>query len=360
MVAGDPGGAEGVGHRRVAVADQQRPLEEHGQPLDQPAGAGLEPGRVGGAASSRSTAAAARSSRGSAALAGATSSSSAARPSGCLASTRRTSRLLTLPAPSQMELSGASRYSRGMPLSSTYPLPPRHSSASAATAGARLHTQYLATAVASRRRAASAGSPAARSNAPATRMASSVAASDSTARSARTLVISGWSASRRPNALRWAAWWVAWATAWRSSAADPTTQSSRVWLTISRMAARPRPGSPTSQPVAPSSSTSAEALARLPSLSLSRCRWKPLRPPSGSTRGTRKQLSPAGAWARTRKASLIGAEQNHLCPVSRHSPSPAGAAVVVLARTSLPPCFSVMAMPHSAPALPATGARTGS
>jgi hypothetical protein len=85
-----------------------------------------------------------------------------------------------------------------------------------------------------------------------------------------------------------------------------------------------------------------------------------LRVPSGRTRGTRKQLRPGGAWARTRKASLIGAEQNHLCPVSSQVPSgPAGVAVVVLARTSLPPCFSVMAMPHSAPALAATGARTG-
>jgi hypothetical protein len=173
--------------------------------------------------------------------------------------------------------------------------------------------------------------------------------------------MSGWSASRRPKARRWAAWWPAWATAWRISAADPTTQSRRVWLTISRMAASPLPGSPTGQPAAPSSSTSAEALARLPSLSLSRWRWKRLRVPSGRTRGTRKQVNPAGAWARTRKASLIGAEQNHLCPVSSHIPSaPAGAAVVVLARTSLPPCFSVMAMPHSAPALAATGARPGS
>ena len=75
-----------------------------------------------------------------------------------------------------------------------------------------LHTQYLATAVASRRRAASAGRPGARSKARATRMASMVAASDSTARSARTLVISGWSASRRPKARGCAASWVAWAT----------------------------------------------------------------------------------------------------------------------------------------------------
>ena len=42
-----------------------------------------------------------------------------------------------------------------------------------------------------------------------------------------------------------------------------------------------------------------------------------LRDPSGRHRGMRKQLSPPGAWASTKKASDIGAEQNHLWPVSR-------------------------------------------
>src|SRR5699024_4417996 len=73
--------------------------------------------------------------------------------------------------------------------------------------------------------------------------------------------------------------------------------------------------------------------------------------------GTRKQLggaSPA-VLARTRKASLIGAEQNHLCPVSRYvepvsGPSGVGTAMVELARTSEPPCFSVIPMPAIAPA----------
>ena len=41
-----------------------------------------------------------------------------------------------------------------------------------------------------------------------------------------------------------------------------------------------------------------------------------LRVPSGSTRGRKKQLSPPGAWASTRKTSLIAAEVNHLWPVS--------------------------------------------
>ena len=40
-----------------------------------------------------------------------------------------------------------------------------------------------------------------------------------------------------------------------------------------------------------------------------------LRVPSGRQRGTTKQDSPAGVWASIKNRSLIGAEQNHLCPV---------------------------------------------
>ncbi len=69
-----------------------------------------------------------------------------------------------------------------------------------------------------------------------------------------------------------------------------------------------------------------------------------LRVPSGAKRGTKKQPRPSSVWARVRKASDMGALQNHLWPVSRQ-PSPLGSARVVLARTSLPPCFSVIAMP---------------
>lgn len=88
-------------------------------------------------------------------------------------------------------------------------------------------------------------------------------------------------------------------------------------LTISMMVATPRPSSPTSQPKAPSYSISAEALERLPSLSLRRWSSSRLRVPSGRTRGSRKQESPPGACARVRNTSDIGAEVNHLCPVSR-------------------------------------------
>ena len=89
--------------------------------------------------------------------------------------------------------------------------------------------------------------------------------------------------------------------------------------------------------------------------------WNRLRVPSGSTRGTRKHDSPSGACARTRKASHIGAEQNHFWPVRVNSPStPAGSARVVLARTSEPPCRSVMAIPNRTPFLDVTVTRPGS
>ena len=45
--------------------------------------------------------------------------------------------------------------------------------------------------------------------------------------------------------------------------------------------------------------------------------------PSGSTRGRKKQVRPAGAWARIRKPSHMGAEKNHLWPVTRKRSSPA-------------------------------------
>ena len=97
----------------------------------------------------------------------------------------------------------------------------------------------------------------------------------------------------------------------------PSAQSSRVRLTISMMVGTPRPSSPTSHAVAPSYSISLEALAWLPSLSLSRCMNIRLRLPSGKIRGRGSSDSPPGAWASTRKMSHIGAEVNHLCPVSR-------------------------------------------
>src|ERR1700733_16171737 len=92
----------------------------------------------------------------------------------------------------------------------------------------------------------------------------------------------------------------------------PSVQSNLVRLTISMMVGTPRPSSPTNHAVAPSYSTSLDALALLPSLSLSRCNSIRLRLPSDSTRGRKKQDSPPGACASTRKTSDIGADVNHL------------------------------------------------
>ena len=98
------------------------------------------------------------------------------------------------------------------------------------------------------------------------------------------------------------------------SAVDPRTQSRRVCTTISMIVATPRPSSPTRCATASSSRISAEAFERLPSLSFSRSIRKPFRVPSSRIRGRRKQVRPSGACARTRNASDIGAEQNHLSP----------------------------------------------
>ena len=162
-----------------------------------------------------------------------------------------------------------------------------------------------------------------------------------------------------PKTERLEAWWIAWATPARIPVVEPSTQSSRVWLTISMIVGTPAPSSPTSQAEAASNSTSLEAFERLPSLSFSRCRRKRLRSPSGVQRGKRKQERPPSAWARTRKASHIGADMNHLWPVSSYSapgPPPFTArATVVLARTSVPPCFSVIPIPARAPRFSGAG-----
>jgi hypothetical protein len=124
-------------------------------------------------------------------------------------------------------------------------------------------------------------------------------------------------------------------------------------LTISMIVGTPRPSSPTIRAQAESSAISLEAFERLPSLSFSRSMWIRLRSPSGVKRGSRKHERPPSAWASTRKTSLIGAEQNHLWPVSSYSaPAPppfTARASVVLARTSEPPWRSVIAIPHVAP-----------
>jgi len=110
-----------------------------------------------------------------------------------------------------------------------------------------------------------------------------------------------------------------------------------------------------------SNSTSDEALDQSPSLSFNRINRSALRLPSGRQRGSMKQVRPPAACASTRKASDIGAETNHLWPTNVYSPSAWSAvATVVLARTSLPPCFSVMPMPTVTPCLSRIGTSRGS
>ena len=101
----------------------------------------------------------------------------------------------------------------------------------------------------------------------------------------------------------------------RMMPAEAMAQSSRVSCTIWMMVRTPLPSSPTRQANASANSTSEDAFERLPSLSFSRWKRSALTDPSGRKRGIRKQVSPPGACASTRKASHIGADMNHLWPV---------------------------------------------
>src|SRR6185312_2290187 len=83
--------------------------------------------------------------------------------------------------------------------------------------------------------------------------------------------------------------------------------------------------------------------------------------PVGLQRGMKKHESPFSACARTRKASHIGAEMNHLCPLIRYARDlPSLCARVTLARTSETPCFSVIPIPRRTPAFPCGGMNRGS
>ena len=129
--------------------------------------------------------------------------------------------------------------------------------------------------------------------------------------------------SSRPNAERCAAWWVACATAraHQRRRAEHAVEPRVVDHLDDRRGRRgpPRRRAAPARRRARSPPTRSSGCRACPSAAAMR---KPLRVPSGSTRGTRKHDSPAGACASTRKASHIGAEQNHLWPVEPYSPSP--------------------------------------
>ncbi len=186
-------------------------------------------------------------------------------------------------------------------------------------------------------------------------MASTVAASDSTARSASTLRISGWSIRSLPKAARWRAWWMACSTAVRMPAvgAQHAVQA-RVadHLDDRRHAAAGladelaphavqldlRAGvGPVAELVLQALDADRVALAVGQQARHGEARWGGWGPiPSGPASGTGR----SSARCRTTCGRRAGSR--------RRRPR---AAVVMLARTSEPPCFSVMAMPTIAPGL---------
>lgn len=84
------------------------------------------------------------------------------------------------------------------------------------------------------------------------------------------------------------------------------------------MVRTPRPGWPIIIPHALRYSISLEAFDLSPIFSLSRWILKPaFFRPSGRQRGTTKHDTPSLLWARVKKASLIGAEVNHLWPINQ-------------------------------------------
>ena len=319
-------GAERVGDGRVAEADEQRGLQRERHPLDDAARAGLDVLEVRQLVAQRGAEGVEARLR-----AGRLADLVRERLDGLAGSStiaRSTSSACTFPEPSQIEASGR------------LAVEPRHPrlldvavAAEALERLARVGRGALADPVledrgrdaADQGRLLVAGVGLVEARARATWPAT-VAASDSTARSASTFCISGCSTSRLPNAERPSQWLIAAAVPHRIPVAQPITQSSRVWLTISMIVGTPRPSSPTIRAQAARNSTSLEAFERLPSLSLSRWMWKRLRSPSGVKRGSRKHERPPSAWASTRNASHIGAEQNHLWPVISYS-APGTAAV---------------------------------
>ena len=133
----------------------------------------------------------------------------------------------------------------------------------------------------------------------------------------------------------------------RAGSARPSRRSSRT----------PRPGSPTRHATAPSSSISAEAFDRLPSLSLSRCSRTRVAGAVGQHPGQQEAGEPPGRLREheERVRHRGGAEPLVAGEPVRPAPSWSAAAArtarVVPARTSEPPCFSVIAIPASAAAL---------
>ena len=128
------------------------------------------------------------------------------------------------------------------------------------------------------------------------------------------------------------------------------------------MVEMPRPSSPTSTPQASLNSTSLLLLERLPTLSFRRWMWTAFLPPSGRQRGTKKQVGPrSSVLASTRWPSHIGAEKNHLWPVSQVFGAPRaharghGARACWCAGRCRPASRSCPCRPSSSASAPAAG-----
>ena len=135
-------------------------------------------------------------------------------------------------------------------------------------------------------------------------------------------------------------------------------QSSRVSCTISMMVRTPRPPRRRARRTRRRTRLRDEALERLPSLSLSR--WKPQRVDRAVGAEARHQEAGEPARRLRQHQEGVAHRRRHEPFVAgdRRSHRPPAARGVVLARTSVPPCFSVMPMPSVMPDLLPPGPET--
>ena len=130
------------------------------------------------------------------------------------------------------------------------------------------------------------------------------------------------------------------------------------------MVATPRPSSPMAQACAPANSTSEDAFERLPSLSFRR--WKCRRVHAAVGQEARHQETGESACGLGQHQEGVRHRRGHEPLVAgddvfgARAALPTGSAFVVVARTSVPPCFSVMPMPMVTALFFAAGAKLGS
>ena len=103
----------------------------------------------------------------------------------------------------------------------------------------------------------------------------------------------------------------------RIVAVEPSTQSSRVAPTMSMMVRTPRPSSPSRAAPRAVELDLARGVGAVAELVLEALQRERVARAVVERAGHDEAGEAAGAWASTRKTSLIGAEQNHLWPVSR-------------------------------------------